>query len=103
MMDAFYCHHFVLPLHLPVALARSRPDAVIYLAGADPCQGDHLALLALTKAGSAERDRHVLTACRGRGLPLAVTMAGGYAGQVQDIVDIHSRTAEQTAEFAASY
>jgi acetoin utilization deacetylase AcuC-like enzyme len=84
--------------HLPVAIARARPDAVVYLAGADPFEGDRLGLLALTKPGLAERDRQVFAACRGQGLPVAVTMAGGYAREILDIVDIH----EQTIRLAAS-
>ena len=91
-----------LAANLPRAIERARPDAVIFLAGADPFEGDRLGLLALTKAGLAERDRQVLAACRSRGLPLAVSMAGGYAAQVEDIVDIHARTVELAASFAAS-
>lgn len=81
-----------LARHLPVAIARARADAVVYLAGADPFEGDRLGLLALTKAGLAERDRQVFSTCRRLGLPVAVTMAGGYAHDVADIVDIHLRT-----------
>lgn len=92
-----------LASHLPDALDRARPDAVLYLAGADPFGGDRLGLLALTKAGLGERDRQVLSACRNRGLPLAVSMAGGYATQVEDIVDIHARTVELAAEYYAKY
>jgi acetoin utilization deacetylase AcuC-like enzyme len=73
--DAAYLD--ALARHLPVAIARARPDAVVYLAGADPFEGDRLGLLALTKPGLAERDRQVFAACRGHGLPVAVTMAGG--------------------------
>lgn len=78
--------------HLPVAIRDSAADAVIYLAGADPFMGDRLGLLALTKAGLAERDRMVFQACRRHSLPVAVTMAGGYAARVDDIVDIHAQT-----------
>lgn len=85
--------------HLPLALERSRPQAVIYLAGADPFGGDRLGRLDLTKAGLAERDRQVLAACRGLGLAVAVSMAGGYAPEVEDIVDIHARTVELAASF----
>ncbi len=88
--DAAYLD--ALAAHLPRAMSRARADAVIYLAGADPYAGDRLGLLALSKAGLAERDRHVLRACREAGLPVAVTMAGGYAPEVDDIVDIHWQT-----------
>ena len=87
-----------LARHLPIAIRDSAADAVIYLAGADPFLGDRLGLLALTKAGLAERDRQVFQACRRHGLPVAVTMAGGYAARVEDIVDIHAQTIRLAAK-----
>ncbi|KAA2285239.1 hypothetical protein [Arenimonas fontis] len=50
--------------------------------------------------GLAERDRRVLAACRERGLPVAVCMAGGYAPEIEDIVDIHAATVAVAARFA---
>ena len=88
-----------LACHLRIAIRDSVADAVIYLAGADPFVGDRLGLLALTKAGLAERDRQVFQACRRHSLPVAVTMAGGYAARIEDIVDIHA----QTIRLAAGY
>ena len=88
-----------LARHLTIAIRDSVADAVIYLAGADPFVGDRLGLLALTKAGLAERDRQVFQACRRHSLPVAVTMAGGYAARIEDIVDIHA----QTIRLAAGY
>ncbi len=74
---------------LEQALDSSEPGLAIYLAGADPFVGDRLGRLSVTKAGLAERDRMVLGGCRERGIPVAVTMAGGYSEDVGDIVDIH--------------
>jgi acetoin utilization deacetylase AcuC-like enzyme len=74
------------------AIARSGADAAIYLAGADPYAGDRLGLLALSKPGLRARDAMVFQACRRAGLPVAVAMAGGYAEDVEDIVDIHEAT-----------
>jgi acetoin utilization deacetylase AcuC-like enzyme len=93
--DAAYLD--ALATHLPQAIARARADAVVYLAGADPYVGDRLGHLALTKPGLAERDRQVLAACRRHGLPVAVCMAGGYAPEVGDIVDIHAATVQLAA------
>lgn len=93
--DAAYLD--ALAAHLPQAIARANADAVVYLAGADPFQGDRLGYLALSKPGLAERDRQVLDACHRHGLPLAVCMAGGYAPDVGDIVDIHEATVRQAA------
>jgi len=77
---------------LQQALARSRPDLVMYLAGADPFEKDRFGRLKLTKQGLLERDRLVMEECRANGLPLTVAMAGGYAPDVQDTVDIHFAT-----------
>jgi acetoin utilization deacetylase AcuC-like enzyme len=78
--------------HLPRALAESGADAAIYLAGADPYCDDRLGRLALTKQGLAVRDAMVLDACLRHDLPLAISMAGGYAADIADIVDIHCAT-----------
>lgn len=89
-----------LARHLPQAIAASRADAAIYLAGADPYAGDRLGRLALSKAGLRERDRQVFATCRRAGLPVAVSMAGGYADGVDDIVDIHFATVSEAAAAA---
>ncbi|MCU0502651.1 MAG: histone deacetylase [Anaerolineae bacterium] len=77
---------------MDTVLAAACADLAIYLAGADPFAGDALGRLALSKAGLAERDRLVIDRCRRAGLPVAVVMAGGYARQIQDTVDIHLET-----------
>jgi acetoin utilization deacetylase AcuC-like enzyme len=74
------------------ALSASRGTLAIYLAGADPYFDDRLGRLALTKAGLAERDRLIFHYCRAAGLPVAVVMAGGYAQNIVDTVDIHLQT-----------
>lgn len=77
---------------LDTAFDLARPDAVLYLAGADPYQDDRLGRLALSFEGLAERDRRVIGRCRQLGLPLAIAMAGGYARQIDDTVRIHATT-----------
>ena len=79
------------------SLEESRAELAIYLAGADPFEDDRLGRLSVTKEGLAERDRLVLESCRERGLPVAVTMAGGYARDVEDTVDIHFQSIERAA------
>ena len=81
-------------------LERARADLAIYLAGADPYRDDRLGRLKLTKQGLAERDRLVLGRCRAAGLPVAVTMAGGYARRVEDTADIHFETVRLAAELS---
>jgi acetoin utilization deacetylase AcuC-like enzyme len=71
---------------------RLAPQFVIYLAGADPFEGDRLGRLKLSKTGLAARDARVFDWCRTRDLPLAIAMAGGYAENIDDIVDIHFST-----------
>ena len=85
---------------LGVALERARADLAIYLAGADPFEDDRLGRLKLTKQGLAERDRLVFGRCRAAGLPVAVTMAGGYARRVEDTADIHFETVRLAAELS---
>jgi acetoin utilization deacetylase AcuC-like enzyme len=75
-----------------LALQRAEADLAIFLAGADPFLGDRLGRLAITQAGLAERDRLVLAACRARGLPVAVTLAGGYARNILETVAIQVTT-----------
>jgi len=77
-----------------------QPDFVIYQSGADPYVGDRLGKLSLSKAGLATRDRLVLSFCREEGLPVAVSMGGGYADDVREIVDIHLQTIRIAAEYA---
>jgi acetoin utilization deacetylase AcuC-like enzyme len=85
------------------SLKRVRAEFVIYLAGADPYAEDRFGRLALSKEGLAERDRLVFQYCRKAGLPVAVTMAGGYAPNIEDIVDIHFQTVQIASEFHRSY
>lgn len=68
------------------------PDLVFFLAGADPYEHDRLGHLRLTKAGLRQRDELVLDFYRARQIPVAISMAGGYAPDVDDIVAIHFGT-----------
>jgi acetoin utilization deacetylase AcuC-like enzyme len=94
--DAVYLA--ALETGLQQALERARAELAIYLAGADPYEGDRLGTMKVTKTGLAERDRMVFDYCRMAGLPVVVTMAGGYAPNVDDIVDIHLQTVLLAAE-----
>jgi acetoin utilization deacetylase AcuC-like enzyme len=74
------------------SLDEFRPDIVFYVGGADPFCEDQLGGLALTKRGLSERDRKVFEEVRRRGIPVATTLAGGYARRVEDTVRIHVNT-----------
>ncbi|HEU4722567.1 MAG TPA: histone deacetylase [Gemmatimonadaceae bacterium] len=77
---------------LPRVLAASSPDLVVYIAGADPHEGDQLGRLALTFDGLARRDAFVLDSCREVGIPVAITIGGGYGRRIEDTVAAHART-----------
>jgi acetoin utilization deacetylase AcuC-like enzyme len=79
---------------LPAVMAHA-PQCVFYLAGADPYEDDQLGGLRLTKDGLRRRDRLVIDAVREAGIPLVITLAGGYARRVEDTVAIHCATIEE--------
>jgi len=83
----------LLIVALPDIIARSRADLVIYLAGADPHENDRLGRLSLTFDGLARRDSFVLEQCREVGLPVVITIAGGYGKSIEDTVQVHVNTA----------
>jgi acetoin utilization deacetylase AcuC-like enzyme len=78
---------------------RFDPQLIVYLAGADPHEGDRLGRLKLSSEGMAERDRRVLALAQKRGLPVAIAMAGGYGRDIEQTVAIHV----QTVTLAAAY
>jgi acetoin utilization deacetylase AcuC-like enzyme len=71
---------------------RCDPGLAFYLAGADPHEGDRLGRLKLTYEGLAERDRRVLAALRGRRIPVALSMAGGYGADLATTVAVQVNT-----------
>ena len=87
---------------LETALGAADAGLAVYLAGADPFEGDRLGRLSVTKSGLAERDRLVLETCRERGIPVATTMAGGYATEVEDTVDVHFQSIKRAADLLRS-
>ncbi len=87
---------------LPEALDAARANLAVYLAGSDPYEGDQFGHLGMSKRGLALRDAFVFDACAARGLPVAVTMAGGYARRIEDTVDIQLETIRVAMEFAAT-
>ena len=80
---------------LPRLLTSFAPDLVFYLAGVDVLADDKLGRLSLTRAGCRARDRFVFEACRARGLPVAVSMGGGYAERLATVVDAHAATFQE--------
>ena len=90
-----------LEVGLDKSLAEFQPDLILYLAGADPYCEDQLGGLGLTREGLEKRDRLVFQKARAKKIPVAVTLAGGYARRVEDTVLIHINTIRVAREFAA--
>jgi acetoin utilization deacetylase AcuC-like enzyme len=87
-----------LRAHLDAVLNRHHPDFVFYLAGADPFEGDRLGRLKLTIEGLRTRDEIVLGTCARAGLPVAISMSGGYANDIGAIVTIHTNTIQTASK-----
>jgi acetoin utilization deacetylase AcuC-like enzyme len=84
---------------LDVVLATA-PDLLFYVAGADPYEGDRLGRMRMTEAGLRRRDAIVLGRCYAERVPVAVSMAGGYAPDVDAIARIHAGTITEAAQCA---
>jgi len=93
--DAFYLG--ILDEAIDEVLEASRPDLVLYQAGADPYERDQLGGFRLTLDGLRRRDESVFRACRTRSIPVAITLGGGYAEDVADTVAIHLGTVRAAA------
>jgi acetoin utilization deacetylase AcuC-like enzyme len=85
------------------ALDKFQPEILFYVGGADPYCEDQLGGLSLTKAGLKQRDRSVFEEARRRGIPVATTLAGGYARRVEDTVRIHVNTILAASEVALAF
>jgi acetoin utilization deacetylase AcuC-like enzyme len=80
------------------AVLRAQADLAIYLAGADPFIADTLGRMAVSKEGLALRDQIVFDLCMSNHLPVAVVMAGGYARNIEDTVDIQFNTVKAAVD-----
>ena len=77
---------------LSLGLSQFRPELICYVAGADPYRDDQLGGLSLTIEGLKERDALVYQLAKGAGIPVMVTLAGGYAHKLEDTITIHCNT-----------
>lgn len=80
-----------------------KPDFIIYLAGADPHEGDRLGKLSITKNGMGQRDQCVFQFALDRQIPIAFSMAGGYGKEIQSTVDIHFQTIQTALQYQQRY
>jgi acetoin utilization deacetylase AcuC-like enzyme len=99
--DDAYLH--ALERALDELAQRFDPALVIYLAGADPHEGDRLGRLKLTWDGLEARDRRVFDWAWQRGLPLAFAMAGGYGHRIEDTVQVQMNTFAAASAYAARW
>jgi acetoin utilization deacetylase AcuC-like enzyme len=89
----------LLERHLPSVLERSKPDIAIYVAGVDVAAGDRYGRLSLTEEGVRLRDRAVIETVRGRGIPLGIVLAGGYAATRARTAELHAHAFREAAAY----
>ncbi len=77
---------------LSAMFERFSPQLLIFLAGADPYEGDRLGRLSLSMEGMAARDAAVMQVAKAHSLPVAIAMAGGYGRTIEDTVAVHTQT-----------
>jgi acetoin utilization deacetylase AcuC-like enzyme len=88
-----------LRTHLPCVLDAAAADVAFYLAGVDVAAGDRYGKLALTDEGIRARDRMVIAAVRGRGIPLVIVLAGGYAATRARTAELHCHAFREAAVY----
>ncbi|MCL4638877.1 MULTISPECIES: histone deacetylase family protein [Olivibacter] len=82
----------ILEKNLEALFNQVKPEFVFYLAGVDVLETDKLGWLSLSKPGCKTRDEIVFEYCRRFGVPVQVSMGGGYSTHIKDIVDAHCNT-----------
>lgn len=99
--DEIYLHS--LSTALDQLDSRFKADCLIFLAGADPHEGDRLGRLNISKDGMRLRDEMVFQYALDRQLPIAFSMAGGYGKEIESTVDIHFQTIKIALQFQKQY
>ena len=99
--DASYLHS--LSQSLDQLDSRFKADCLIFLAGADPHEGDRLGRLNVSTEGMRLRDEMVFEFALSRQLPITFSMAGGYGKEIQSTVDIHFQTMKTALQFQKQY
>ncbi|MBU3620469.1 histone deacetylase [Polynucleobacter sp. CS-Odin-A6] len=99
--DASYLE--ALDQGLEILSARFKPDFIIYLAGADPHEGDRLGKLSISTDGMRQRDECVFQFGLDHRIPIAFSMAGGYGKEIQSTVDVHFQTIKTALRYQKNY
>jgi acetoin utilization deacetylase AcuC-like enzyme len=82
----------ILTQTLPRLIDEVKPEHIFYLSGVDVLETDRLGRLSLSLAGCMQRDRIVLESCKNNGIPVTISMGGGYSERIAHIVEAHANT-----------
>jgi len=82
----------ILQAELPKLIDSVKPDFIFFQSGVDILTNDTLGMLNVSKNGCAERDRIVLETAYKHNIPITASMGGGYAANLDDIIDAHCNT-----------
>lgn len=82
----------ILYENLPELIKKVKPDFIFYQSGVDILANDKLGMLKVTKEGCAQRDKFVLDTAKKNNIPITASMGGGYADNLEDIIDAHCNT-----------
>ncbi len=82
----------LLSFHLEKIMSSHSPQFVFFQAGVDVLYSDRLGKLGLTRTGVKRRDELVIQTCNALGIPMVITMGGGYATKLVDLVEAHCNT-----------
>ena len=77
---------------LPYLIDLTEPEFIFYLAGVDVLETDKLGRLSLSMEGCKNRDAFVFEVCKKNGIPLVVSMGGGYSEKITHIIEAHANT-----------
>jgi acetoin utilization deacetylase AcuC-like enzyme len=88
----------ILQNTLPRLIDRVEPDLIFYLAGVDILATDKLGKLQVSMDGCMQRDRFVLKTCKAGGIPVVVSMGGGYSEHLRTIIEAHANTFRVAAD-----
>ncbi len=84
--------------NLARAIEKSKPDLILYQAGADPYREDPYSPLDVGHDDLYARDKLVLAAAKAAKIPIAWVLAGGYTKDVTKVVAVHVGTVRATLD-----
>lgn len=82
----------ILSSTLPKLIEQHKPDFIFFQSGVDILETDKLGKLGVSIDGCKQRDEFVLSTCHKHGIPLQISMGGGYSKEIKHIVEAHANT-----------